>query len=399
MSDTAFDYVARDASGARKSGRISGADKREAALALKAQGLQPVRLSASATAPVQDAALTLPKATEFAGRLARLTQRRIPLDRALGLIAEGRTGPMKTAAAAARASLRDGASPAEALGGPGGLSDPACRAILTASEATGALDSALASVHGMLDTRLTLRRKIVTEMIYPAILLVVAAASIAVILVAIIPQFRPLVEGRMDLVPALGRAVFALSAFVSWIWPLLLLGTAATTGAAIWLARRGRLMPILTAAAQRIPPLRRLNARNQGAQALTLLGSLLERRVQLDTALAVLVEATPADSPLHPTLQKIGEEVQSGTPLWQALDTANLLDGDAIETIRIGEEAGDLPDMVARAAADLREARSRATERFMLLFQPALIVIVGATIGVSLYALFSAITAVNAISF
>ena len=47
----------------------------------------------------------------------------------------------------------------------------------------------------------------------------------------------------------------------------------------------------------------------------------------------------------------------------------------------------------------MREARSRATERFMLLFQPALIVIVGATIGVSLYALFSAITAVNAISF
>ena len=91
--------------------------------------------------------------------------------------------------------------------------------------------------------------------------------------------------------------------------------------------------------------------------------------------------------------------MQSGTPLWQALDTADLLDGDAIETIRIGEEAGDLPDMVARAAADLREARSRATERFMLLFQPALIVIVGATIGVSLYALFSAITAVNAISF
>ena len=72
---------------------------------------------------------------------------------------------------------------------------------------------------------------------------------------------------------------------------------------------------------------------------------------------------------------------------------------EAIEMIRIGEEAGDLGGMITRTSSDMREAVDRDLERFLLLFQPALIVGVGLMIGVSLYALFSAIVSVNAISF
>jgi type II secretory pathway component PulF len=55
--------------------------------------------------------------------------------------------------------------------------------------------------------------------------------------------------------------------------------------------------------------------------------------------------------------------------------------------------------MTARAAQEMREAADQALERFLALFQPALIVGVGLIVGISLYALFSAIVAVNSIAF
>lgn len=71
----------------------------------------------------------------------------------------------------------------------------------------------------------------------------------------------------------------------------------------------------------------------------------------------------------------------------------------AVEMVRIGEETGDLSGMIMRAADEMRDAADRELERFLALFQPALIIIVGLLVGVSLYALFSAIVSVNSISF
>jgi general secretion pathway protein F len=118
----------------------------------------------------------------------------------------------------------------------------------------------------------------------------------------------------------------------------------------------------------------------------------------LSEALRV-VGSTAAGGALRDSLRRVTTRVESGEALSSALAEAKLVPTTAIELIRIGEETGDLSGMTARAAQEMREAADQALERFLALFQPALIVVVGLIVGISLYALFSAIVAVNSIAF
>ena len=401
-----FDYVARDAAGTRRRGRLSGAGPAEVTRKLRAEGLYPIEIAAASESPARARAgrkggrggpLNPKRQAELMTRLAKLTGGRVPLDRALGLMAAGGQGPVAGAAERMRRKMREGGSFRDALVSEAGLADPAALALVRGAELSGDLHAALAAAADLMDRRLAATRKLVTAMLYPALLLVVAVFALGLILTAIIPQFRPLVAERMDLVPFLGRMVFALSAGLTTLGPWL--GAGALVGGLLaWLAhRRGRLGPAMRGLAAKLPGVGRIVARTQTVIALDVLAVLLRREVVLSAAFPVLIDTT-APGPVRDALSRASEAVNGGAPLSDALAAEAVAPPEAVEMIRIGEEAGDLGGMADRAAREMREAADRATERLLALFQPILIVIVGLLIGVSLYALFSAITAVNSIA-
>ncbi|MEO1641384.1 MAG: type II secretion system F family protein [Pseudomonadota bacterium] len=402
-----FFYVARDASGAKQSGAIDGVDEVDATRALRAMGLFPISLDDEATAdPSQTTRhkrrtgreLTARQTTDFLVRLAKLSGRQIQAERALAIIGDGGADPIAKAALRVRDSLREGASLSTALRDKAGIDDPVTLSLIGGAEVSGDMAAALATAADILQNRLTVRRRILTGLTYPAILLFVAILSVGLIMVAIIPQFRPLVEDRIELVPTMGRAVFAFSSFLSALWPLIVIALILAGAGAYVAARRGLLSPILTRWGNRLPGIRRLIMRNQMMLLLHVLGALLSREITLSGALRVVSRSAPG-GPVGTGMAQVTKQVESGDALSTAFRGTNLLTREAVEMIRIGEEAGDLGGMITRTSADMREAADRDLERFLLLFQPALIVGVGLMIGVSLYALFSAIVSVNAISF
>jgi general secretion pathway protein F len=149
---------------------------------------------------------------------------------------------------------------------------------------------------------------------------------------------------------------------------------------------------------RRLPFVGSVIGRNQTMMVLQTLSALLARGVILSQALKVTVNAVSDEGPTRDALQESWKRVEGGETLAGAFKATNLLPGSTLEVIRIGEESGDLAEMIGKAADDMRENADRELERFLALFQPALIIIVGLMIGVSLYALFSAIVSVNAIS-
>ncbi len=400
-----FDYSARDAGGGRRKGRISARDSTDAVQRLRAEGLFPIEVSAAASAVHAGAGprrakgrLTRRQRVDLIARLAKLTGSRITPDRALSILGEGGDGALPAAAAALRLHMREGGSLLDGLRIHAGLDDAATLALIRGAEVSGELPEALATAAGILEQRLMLVRRIVTGLLYPALLLAVAAISVGLIMVAIIPQFRPLVEDRMDAVPLLGRVVFAVSGALAALWPFLVTLLAAGAAGAWLLHRRGRAAPLAAAAAARLPFVSDVIRRNQITVVLHILGALLRREVVLSEALRVVAETAP-DTALRQALTALSGRVDAGEPLSTSFAQANLLPASAVEMLRIGEETGDLAGMAARAADEMREAADRSLERFLALFQPALIIGVGLVVGVSLYALFSAITAVNSIAF
>lgn len=409
-AEVQFDYSARDAAGGRKRGRIGARDRTDAARLLRAKGLFPVDITPAASAAPAGVLTQLRQATkgparltqrqraDLIARLAKLTASKISLDRALSIMADGGDGALPGAATALRMHMREGGTLLDGLRDHVGLSDAATLALVRGAEVAGDLPEALATAADILQQRLMLTRRIATGLMYPSLLMIIALLSIGLIMIAIIPQFRPLIEDRMDAVPWLGRVIFGLSAGLSALWPVLVAGFA-LCGFALWLLhRRGKAMPVIARVTARLPLVRDIIQRNQVMVALNILAALLRRGVLLSEALRV-VSSTAAAGPLRDGLRGVTTRVESGEALSSALTKARLVPVTAIEMMRIGEETGDLSGMTARAAQEMREAADQALERFLALFQPALIVVVGLIVGVSLYALFSAIVAVNSIAF
>ena len=236
--------------------------------------------------------------------------------------------------------------------------------------------TALGTAAGILQQRLALLRQMSVGLLYPGILMVVAVLSIGLIMIAVIPQFRPLVDDRMEMIPVLGRMIFAISAGLSALWPYLAAGLLAA----------------------RLPWIGGVILRNQVMIALHAIGALLQRGVTLSEALNVTARASSSPQ-MRAALNGVARTVADGAALSVGLARSGMVATSAIEMVRIGEETGDLSGMVTRAADEMREAADRDLERFLALFQPALIILVGLIVGVSLYALFSAIVSVNAIAF
>ena len=402
-----FSYVARDASGARQSGVVSGLDTNDATRVLRAQGLFPISLDiddgssaprAGARKPKDGAHLSPRQTSDFLTRLAKLSGRQIQTERALAIIGDGGQDPISRAAARVRDSLREGAALSQALEEKAGVDDPVTLSLVKGAEVSGDMGSALETAADIMQNRLEIRRRIVTGLMYPGILLFVALMSLGLIMIAIIPQCRPLIEDRIDLVPVMWRAVFAVSGILAGLWPFILLTLIILVGGILFAARRGMLGPILVRVGNRIPFVRRLLLRNQMMLLLHVLGALLSREITLSGALRVVSKSTPPGT-VRQSMTQVTQDVENGAALSTAMREQNLLPQEAIEMIRIGEEAGDMGGMISRTSLDMRAAADRDLERFLLLFQPALIVGVGLLIGVSLYALFSAIVSVNAITF
>ena len=401
----AFNYSARDASGARRKGQIKARDTKHATQKLRAEGLYPIDITQTAqiakTKPRKrrkTGPLTARQKAAMIARLAKLTSSQINLDRALSIMADGDDTAIASAAGAMRLQMREGGSFPDALQHHLGLDDPATLALIKGAEISGEMSEALSTAADILQQRLMLVRRITTGLIYPGLLLLVALVSVGLIMIAIIPQFRPLVEDRMEMIPVLGQAIFAISAALTAIWPFLLTALV-LSGFGLWLLhRRGKAAPLLGAAASRLPFVRNVIGRNQVMIVLHVLSALLRREVTLSEALSVVGETAPGGK-VRSALRGVSENVQTGQALSAALAQTNIMPSAAVEMVRIGEETGDLPGMIGRAADEMRETADRELERFLALFQPALIVIVGLLVGVSLYALFSAIVSVNTISF
>ncbi len=403
--ETPFDYSARTVEGARKKGRVSARDAAHATQKLRAEGLYPIDISAAQIAQVatpKDNApakpLTQRQRADMIARLAKLTSSQITLDRALAIMADGKDGALPAAASRLRVHLREGGSLVEGLRIHLGVQDAATLALVRGADMSGDLAQALATASDILQQRLMLVRRIGVGLLYPGLLLLVALISIGLIMIAVIPQFRPLVEGRMDMVPFLGRMIFSVSAGLTAIWPLLLTGLVLVAAALWYLHRQGKAIPLMARIAARLPVVSQVIMRNQVMIILHSLSALLRREVTLSYALTVILSSTPNGQVKH-AMTDVSEAIETGQPLSAALNAADFMSSGAVEMVRIGEETGDLSGMIGKAAEEMRDNADRELERFLALFQPALIVFVGLLVGVSLYALFSAIVSVNAIAF
>jgi len=366
--------------------------------ALRGEGLFPTAVEPAATAAAvrTDATRLAPALLSLLTRqLATLVVSGMPLDQALGAVAEQADHP---AAARVLGALREQVAAGEPLAAamsrfPRSFPD-LYRGLVAVGAESGQLGGVLARLADYLEARLALRQKFSMALIYPALVTAVALAVIATLLLYVVPQVVAVYQQSRQTLPWLTRALIAASDFVratAWYWlgvlAALAVGAAALLRIERWRARwHGAMLrlPIVGAV------LRGLDTGRFASTLAILTGSGAPLLRALETAGDVIWAL-----PLRAAARGASARVREGVTLARALASERVFPPLLVHLVANGEQSGQLPAMLERAAREQEAEVERRLTWLAALVQPVLIIIMGAIVLALVLAVMLPIVSMN----
>jgi general secretion pathway protein F len=395
-----FRYRAATAAGAVRSGALEGASRAEIIQQLRRLGLMPIdtvetKGDADTKATIKANSRTRQASINAIGELAVLLDAGLTLDRSLGVCVENILNPaVKGAFAKLHARVKEGAPLSRAMSESKGLFPPMASAMAEAGEADGRLGAALARLAESLDRAEALRQTIVSSLVYPAILMVVATSVILVMLLFVVPQFESLFSGTHGKLPFATRMVMGASDGVRhYGWLGVIAIVAGVLAGRQWLRRPGVRIAFDRSllSAPQIGPLV-INA--QTAAFARTLGSLVDGGVPLPTALSI-AQRSISNSHMAGEIAKVAAGLKEGGGLSGPLAATGVFPPMAMSFLRTGEETAQLGRMLLRLA-DVLDRQVRSTiGRMIAILTPAITVVMGAVVATVIASIMSAILGFN----
>jgi general secretion pathway protein F len=380
----AFKYQALDAQGKNLSGLLEADHARAARTQLRTQGLVPLEVQAVAPQASRTRwsrrAFGATALAVWTRQLAGLVGAGLPLERSLSALAEEAEQPrQRELIAQLKAEVNAGASFAHALAQAPREFDPVYRAVVAAGEQSGALGAVLERLADDLEDQQRLRAALIGAMAYPAIVSVIALAVVLFLLSYVVPQVSEVFSGSGRSLPWLTSAMLALSALVRE-WGLLI--GALLVGAAFALRqalRQTGFRQRFDAGWLGVPVLGRLSRGYNAARFAGTLAMLAGAGVPILKALQAAAETLSNHAMRADALDALAQ-VREGAPLGSVLAAKKRFPGLLSMFARLGEQTGQLPEMLGRAAAQLGNEVKRRAMTTATLLEPLLIVAMGAVV-------------------
>ena len=386
----AYRFEALQHDGQSRTGVLEADSLRQARQQLRQQSLVPLvveaiaRDSTPAGLPWWQRPLGTPRRafndsqrTLWTRQLASLVGSGLPLERALSALAEeAEREPQRLLIADIRAEVNAGHSLGQALALHTREFPAIDRAVISAGEQGGQLASVLEQLADDLEAQQTLRGKLMGAALYPAVVTLVALAIIVFLVTTVVPQVAEVFAGTRRALPWLTQALLALSAFVrDWGWLLLGLGLAAVLALRMAL-RQPLLRERWDGAWLRLPVIGRLALGYNSARFATTLAMLVSAGVPILKALQSAAE-TLSNSALRADALRAHTRVREGAPLALALAQEGRFPGLLAMFIRLGEQTGELPQMLRRCAQQMAGEVQRRAVSLATVLEPLLIVAMG----------------------
>ena len=334
----------------------------------------------------------------FTQQLASLLGAGMPLDRALTIligVAEDERG--KALLERVQAKVRGGSTLADALEAQGAFSRFYLN-MIRAGESGGALETVLKRLNEFLERSQALRETATSALIYPIILLSVAVLSVIILLTFVVPQFERLFADAGKALPLATQVVIALgNGFRHYWWVGLIV-----IGSIVTVARRQLNQPDSRARWDRrllrLPLFGDLIAKVETARLSRTLGTLLGNGVSLLSALTIVRE-TLSNQILAGALGEVAEHAKTGRGLAEPLLEAGHFPKLAVQMIRVGEETGQLQEMLIQVADTYDGEVQTAVKRLLTLLEPALILGLGVVVAGIIMSILVAILSLNDLAF
>ncbi len=401
---TTFQYKAATTGGEVVSGVLAGTSRQNVIEKLQAQGQIPIRVDEARARPTVERRLkfrirrrrvTADRLGDFTRELGTLLRSGLPLDRALSvLIALAGDEPLAELLGRVHRRIKDGATLADAMERQGPVFGRFYVSMIRAGEAGGALDVVLGRLADHLARSRDLKSSLVSALIYPAVLVLVAIGSILMLLGYVVPQFTEMFAEFDQALPLSTKITVAVGeAIRSYGWILLLL-----IPAGAWFVRRQlanrRSARRWHAWLLRLPMIGDIAVKMEVARFAHTLSTLLDNGVPLLAALSIVKDAT-ANYVIADGLEGVVTNLKDGSSLAEPLAAIPYFPAFAVQMIRVGEESGELQSILTDVSAAYERETQLTIKRSLALLEPVLILVLGAVIAAVIMSVLVAILGIN----
>jgi type IV pilus assembly protein PilC len=382
-----FTYTARALNGQLKSSTIEAKNRDEVVQQLRKQKLTVVKVDEQAKKKT-GGKISMRDIVIFTRQFATMINAGLPLVQALDILAKQSEAPaLKEVTRQVVFDVESGHTVADALRKhPKAFTDLYTN-MVAAGEAGGILDTILLRLAVFLEKNDALVRKVKGAMIYPGVIMSVAAIAIGVLLLFVIPVFKEMFASVGMALPLPTRVVIGLSEFLQGYWYMLVAGAFA----AVWLLKRyyasssGQLR--IDGMLLRFPILGDVLRKSAVSRFTRTLGTLISSGVSILEGLEITAK-TAGNRVIQDAIMESRASIAGGESIAAPLQKSQVFPPMVISMIAVGEQTGGLDEMLSKIADFYDEEVDAAVSGLLSMMEPVMIVFLGVIVGgmvVSMY--------------
>jgi len=401
----AFDYVAVDAGGRTLTGALTAVDEAAARALLERRRLMPLEITAGRGALQKVDRLKQARGGRLNAKTLALTTRQLatlvsvaPLEEALRTIALQADRPaVRRVLEGVHGGVMEGRRLSDAMALQGQAFPPLYRAMVSAGETSGALEPILERLADGLERDQTVRGKVITALVYPAVLAVVALGVIGALMTFVVPKVVDQFDSMNQTLPLLTRLVIGVSDGMrdrGWLAGLIVLLSILAGAVAL---RRPAIRLQADTALLRLPLVGRLIRDLHGAKMARTLSTMIAAGLPVLEGLTITAR-TVSNRALRAATETMADAVREGGGLSAAMRRADVFPPILVYMTASGESSGRLEPMLERAADYLEREFATFTAVMLSLLEPAIIVVMGGVVAMIVLSILLPILQINTLA-
>jgi type IV pilus assembly protein PilC len=416
-----FQYVALDARGQESTGSVEANSANEAIGHLRQAGYfptgvyeegkapaarngkvkraRPVRATAPAiTTPKRKGSITLFQRQKvkskllmiFTRQLATLIDAGLPLLRSLNVLAKQERDPvLKRTTESLADSVQSGSTFSDSLAQHPKIFNELYVSMVKAGELGGVLEVVLLRLAEFQEKAQKVKGKVLSAMIYPAIVMTMAVLIMGFLLVFIVPRFEAIFHDMLGdkPLPAITLFVVGISGFAKNNWAILIGGAVVLIFGLKFLGKTKGGRKLIDQFKLRVPLFGDLIRKTSISRFARTLGTLVTSGVSILQALNITRD-TAGNVVIADAISQVHDRVKEGESIVQPLETSGAFPPMVVSMIDVGEETGQLPEMLLKIADVYDDEVDNSVSALTSILEPLMIVFLAVVVGTIVIALF-----------
>ena len=412
-----FMYEAMNASGQEVKEEIDAANSQEAIAKIRAKGYFPTKVREKAQkkkpkgdkkgakgAKPDDEFASAPRRkmpfsimgvkrkqlVNFTRQLSTLQDAGLPILRSLQILEQQqKPGLLKAIIGGVADDVESGSSLSESMANYPRAFDKLYVNMINAGEAGGVLDIILARLADFMEKAQRLKKKVIGAMVYPVVVITIAALIVAGIMIFVIPQFEAIFADFNVALPPITVALLTAARWMAfeygWAWLLFSPIAIILFWKLLRISRGGRYATDLIKI--KIPIIGAIIRKSTVARFTRTLGTLISAGVPILDAINITKE-TCGNEVFERALTKVHDAIREGESMADPLRATRIVDAIVVNMVDVGEETGDLDKMLIKIADNYDNDVDVLVSSLVSILEPVMVVILGVIVGFIVVALF-----------